>query len=424
MPETAVQQETPAELETSSAADIVLGIASYNSAETVGEVVRAAQSGLATYFPGSRWILVNADGGSKDGTPSVAMESAVDKTNFVQVTYPVYPVHKLSLEYHGVPGKTSALQAIFGVASDRGARVCAVIDSNIRSVTPDWMDALVRPVMEGGFDFVSPVYLRNKYEATILTGIVYPLVRALYGKRIQQPTGGDFAFSGKLVNHLLGQPQLDSDAAGSGADAWITTEAACGGFRLAQTCLGPRVFGQSDPVPEVSSLISQTVGAIFTEMERTPSIWQRIRGSQQVPISGSCGEPDSEPPPVDTAPMIQAFRLGYQNLQDIWRMVLPPATLMELKRLYVTDSFQFNDAIWARVVYDFALRWRMRIIDRDHLLRALTPLYLGWVASYVRAVRDANLKEAQDRIEKLCLAFETQKNYLISQWRWPDRFSP
>jgi hypothetical protein len=168
------------------------------------------------------------------------------------------------------------------------------------------------------------------------------------------------------------------------------------------------------------------VGAVFTEMERSASAWQRIRGSQQVPTFGSCGEPGAEPAPVDINPMIQSFRLGYQNLQGIWRMVLPPATLMDLKRLSLqtAESFQFGDALWARVVYDFALRWRMRIMDRDHLLRALTPLYLGWVASYVRSVRDASSKEAQDRIEKLCLAFESQKGYLISQWRWPDRFSP
>jgi hypothetical protein len=107
-------------------------------------------------------------------------------------------------------------------------------------------------------------------------------------------------------------------------------------------------------------------------------------------------------------------------------MVLPPATSMQLKRMsfQTAETFQFDDALWARVVYDFALAWRMRVMDRDHLLKALTPLYLAWVASYIRSVRDADSKQTQAAIEALCIAFEVQKSYFISRWRWPDRFNP
>ncbi|MGH9371982.1 MAG: hypothetical protein ACRD15_10680, partial [Vicinamibacterales bacterium] len=75
-------------------------------------------------------------------------------------------------------------------------------------------------------------------------------------------------------------------------------------------------------------------------------------------------------------------------------------------------------------VYDFALGHRLRVITRDHLLRSLTPLYLGWLASFVLEVRFAPPDEAHARIERLCLAFEAEKPYLISQWRWPERFRP
>ena len=286
-------------------------------------------------------------------------------------------------------------------------------------------------VVENGFDFVSPCYLRHKYEGTIVSGIVYPLTRALYGKRIQQPTGGEFAVSGKLLKYLMRQPQLDGDAATFGAagsiiDVWITIQAATGGFRLAQAFLGPRILSQAEPVPDVSSVLVQALRSVFTEMDRTSSFWQRVRGSEQVQSYGVRQEITAEPGPVDITPMLQSFRIGYQNLQDIWRMVLPPATSMELKRMSFQspDVFRFDDALWARIIYDFALAWRLRTMDRDHLLKAMTPLYLGWVASYVNSVVDATSAQAQDRIEKLCLAYETQKGYLIARWRWPDRFSP
>ena len=142
--------------------------------------------------------------------------------------------------------------------------------------------------------------------------------------------------------------------------------------------------------------------------------------------SGCESAEDAESAPLDVHPMIESFRLGFQNLQDIWRIVLSPGTLVELKRMAIrsAETFRFEDVLWARVIYDFALAHRMRIMDRNHLLRALTPIYLGWLASYVMSVRDKDAKGTQDRVEALCMAYESQKGYFISRWRWPDRFNP
>jgi glucosylglycerate synthase len=425
MPETGVQQDAQRQVETSEAGGIVIGILSYNNIETIGNVIHVAQEGLSMHFPGSRNLLVHADGGSKDGTQALAEESVIDKKDFLQIAYPIYPLQRLSPEHFGVPGKANAIKAICSVASERNAEVCMVVDSNVRSVKQEWIRELVHPIIEG-FDLTTPCYLRHKFDGAMLSGIVYPFTRALYGKRILQPMGGEFAFSLKMVKYFLQQPQRDGETADSGSDLSITIQAVRGGFRLAQAFLGSRTLGDREPAPEVSSILAQTLGSIFTEMDQTASIWQRVRGSEKVSSFGPCGDLDTAPAPVDINPMIQSFRLGYQSLQDIWRMVLPPATLMELKRMssQTEETFRFDDSLWARVIYDFALAWRIRIIDRDHLLKALTPLYLGWVASYIRAVRDADSKQTQALIERLSLAFEIQKSYFISRWRWPDRFNP
>jgi glycosyltransferase involved in cell wall biosynthesis len=422
MAEVDVQQQQPEAL---GHADIVLSVFSHNSAGTIGNMVRAGQEALATYFPESRGIVVNLDGGSKDGTQEIAMEAAIDKKSFLQLANPV-PL--LSVEQYGMPNKVSAYKTIFDLAGTLKARACIVLDGNISSFNGEWVEALGRPVFDQQFDFVAPCYQRHKYDAPILQGIVYPLTRALYGKRIRQPIGGDFAFSVKLLDYLTRQRQADADGGGFGMDAWISTRASCGDFRLAQAYLGPRILTQSEPPPEVSTMLAQVLGSVFTQMNETASIWQRIRHSDIVPTFGSGCEPVSDPEevPVDIHPMIESFRLGYENLQDIWRVVLPPATLVELKRMASKspEAFCFDDVLWARVIYDFALAYRLRSMDRDHLLRALTPIYLGWVASYVVGVRGRSPNEAQDSIEALCLAYEAQKGYLISRWRWPDRFNP
>ncbi len=426
MTEASIQQDTGASLAAGSSADIVLGILTHNNAETIGSAVRDAQQGLANCFPARRSVIVHADGGSRDGTQEQAALAAAGDDTFVQIAYTIYPAQKISPESFGVPGKANGVQAIFSAAGGMNAAVCAIVDSTVGIPTEGSIAALVRPVIENEIDFVAPRYVRHKYDAAILNGIVYPLTRAIYSRRIHQPIGGDYAVSRKLIGYLTGQPWPDGDASSSDADAWIIVQTLCGGFRIGEAMLGPRVLSQHDPAPETSRILTQALGSVFAEMNRSAGFWQKTRASQAVPMFGPRFDPPASPAPVDPGPMVQSFRLGYQNLQDIYRLILPPATLLELKRMCLqkAESFRFDDSLWARVVYDFALAWRARAIDRDHLLGALTPLYLGWVGAWVSAVRNAGPEEVEERVETLCMAYEAQKGYLISQWRWPDRFNP
>jgi hypothetical protein len=173
-------------------------------------------------------------------------------------------------------------------------------------------------------------------------------------------------------------------------------------------------------------MLVQVIGALFREMDRNAAIWQKVRGSEKVPIFGEVTPVNAEPVTVDVQKMIDSYRLGFQNLQEIWALFLPPATLLELKKIARASAgaFTFPDEVWVKTVYDFALGYKLRVINRDHLLRALTPLYLGWVASFVLQMQDAGPEEVERRIEKLCLTYETSKPYLISRWRWPDKFNP
>ena len=68
------------------------------------------------------------------------------------------------------------------------------------------------------------------------------------------------------------------------------------------------------------------------------------------------------------------------------------------------------------VIYEFALAYHRRVIDREHLLRSLTPLYLGWVASFARQAGNETAGQVEGRIERLCQVFEQLKPYLINQW--------
>jgi len=426
MPGDSAQPEKLANEQTAGTADVVIGVLSHNSGGLPDDAPRCALEAFTTAYPDRRAIVIHAHGGSREPTPESESPPVLDEKGCLQVSYAVPPAQRISPDYYGVPGKANGVRAILDLAIRMNASACAIVDSSTSTPTGEWIPSLIRQVLDSGVDLVLPDYIRHKYEGTILNGILYPLGRALYGKRLHPPIAGSYALSAKLMSHLASQPWPPATATSSGADAWITVQTLCGNFRVAEVSLGQSTLRPRDPPPEVSTILTQILGSVFAEMTRSSACWQHIRGSQPVPSAGPRLPPLPDPAPVDPAPMWQSFRLGYKNLQDIYSLVLPPGTMMELNRMSrgVPDSLHFDDALWARVVYDFALAWRMRILDRTHLLAALTPLYLGWVAAWIHAVRDASPAEVRNRIETLCMAYEAQKSYLIARWRWPDRFNP
>jgi hypothetical protein len=399
-------------------ADIVVGIPSYNNARTIGHVVSAVQVGLAKYFPDARAVIVNSDGGSTDGTPEIVATLAAPKVEVVLTPHPAFPVHRLSVPYHGIPGKGSAFRCIFQVADCLGAGACAVVDSDLRSITPEWVQLLLAPVTSHNYDYVSPFYLRHKYDGTITNSIVYPLTRALYGQRVRQPIGGDFGMSGRLVSNFLTRDVWESDVARFGIDIWMTTTAIAEGFRVCQAYLGAKLHDAKDPGTDLSAMLVQVVGTVFSLMETYEGLWGRVEGSRETPVVGFRFDVGLEPVSVDVERMLTFFRQGVTNLSSVWRPVVAPGDRSRLELLAAVRSCEFHldDELWVRLVYGFATAYHHRVMDRGHLLASMLPLYMGRVASFVKEVASSDAAGVERRLEKLCLEFELQKNQLRLQW--------
>ena len=125
--------------------DILVGIPSYNNSRTIGHVVRAVQAGLTKYFPDKKAILVNSDGGSTDGTMEVVQNTTIDDQQSILFHHRVEPFFKIATPYHGIPGKGSAFRTIFEIADTLNIKACAVVDSDLRSITPEWIELLIKP---------------------------------------------------------------------------------------------------------------------------------------------------------------------------------------------------------------------------------------------------------------------------------------
>ena len=414
---TPLTAETEAQVAQLVETDILVGIPSFNNVETIGHVVRAVSAGLAKYFPDARSVLVNSDGGSTDGTQQVVAQAVVDlKTLFVGDQQS--PLHKIITPYHGIPGKGSAFRTIFEIARRLRAKACAVVDSDLRSITPEWLELLISPVLDQGHDYVAPYYLRHKYDGTITNSIVYPLTRTLYGHRIRQPIGGDFGFSGYLAQHYLDKHVWESEVARFGIDIWMTTEAIASGARVCQSFLGAKIHNPKDPAADLSAMLVQVLGAVFALMEEHYSVWSKLEGSKAVNLFGFQYEVGVEPVNVNVDRMINSFRQGLSDLSSIWEQILSAETLAGLRPLgtCALQEFRIVDSLWARIVYDAAISYHKGVMPREHLLKAFTPLYLGRTASFVLDTQGLTSAEAEGRIEMLCHAFEKDKSYLVSRW--------
>ena len=399
-------------------ADIVVGIPSFNNAGTIRHVVHAVNAGLAKYFPERRCVIVNSDGGSTDGTPDAVLQAQIYDYQTILVQHPLFPIHKISTPYDGIPGKGSAFRTIFRIAEELQAEACAVLDADLRSVTPEWIELLLRPVLDRHFDYVAPFYLRHKFDGTITNSLVHPLTRALYGKRIRQPIGGDFGFSGALASFYLAQDVWESDVARFGVDIWMTTVAICEGFRVCQTFLGAKIHDAKDPGSDLSAMMTQVLGSTFNLMERYHSRWASVAGSESVPLFGFQFQVGVDPISVNVDRMVNHFTHSLADLSEIWECLISPANMRWLHAVGATNrsSFHLPDELWVRLIYDLAVSYHKRVINREHIIQSMTPLYMGRVASFVTENIAASPAEVEERIEKLCLCFEEHKPYLIERW--------
>ncbi len=389
--------------------DVVAAVHTHNQARHAARVLDAVAAGLVKWSNAGHAAVLVVDTGSQDGTRDVVKAWSRASTISGRVLEFAHPVSHAS----AILGLLTAGRAI-------GAKACALVSADLIGFRPEWVASLIGPVIGGEADYVSPLYSRAPSEGTLTTNVLAPLTRALYGVRIQQLAGGCAGLSGDLVDR-------GRDGA-AGTDGWspeglemvLATEALASGARVVEAHLGPRPADPAAPQPDLATTIVRTVGPLFSLMERRHAAWRDARRSAAPP---RLGEP--LPAPADPAGpprverMVNAFRLGLKDLLPVWEQILPEATLSQLYPLglLAADEFHFRPPLWARVISDFALAYHARRLPHDHLLRALTPLYLGRVAAFLLEARAHPSARAHDVLETIALAFEAEKDHLVTRWR-------
>lgn len=391
-------------------ADIVVGIPCYNNEQTIAHVIRMVSHGLHDYYRDLRPVIIISDGGSTDDTRDVAKEFQLKPWQ-----------EKIVSIYRGTGGKGSALRMIFESTVILQAKACMVVDSDLRSITNLWVKNLVAPILDHGYHFVAPIYNRYKYDGTITNNIVYNLCQAVYGKKVRQPIGGDFAFSQDLVHFYMDQDVWDTDVARFGIDVWMTIRAITHNFSICQAHLGTKIHDAKDPSEHLGPMFRQVVSTLFLLMEQTELYWKKITGAEPVPVFGEMAGDQPEPVEVNFDKLVSSFKFGLEHFGTLWQEIFCDDCFEALRVAAKMDGSQFRLPMdtWVRVLYELAGTYHNWPANQRRLVDLMTPLYYGRVASFINETRDMDSAQAEALVEQQADLFVEAKDYLVATWDNP-----
>jgi len=404
--------------------DILVGVHTHNNAKSVGRVVQVIREGLLKFFPRERVAILNVDAGSQDGTTELVRAAAISDVGDATPFYALRTLHCISSQYDNVPSAGKAMHIVLAAADLLRVKGCAIVAPESSGIQPDWMNRLLRPIYREQYDFVAPVYSRPRFDGMLVTNLMYPMTRAVYGKPIREPRPGEFAFSDRLVSDLVGHELWNQDAGRLGPEVCFTASALADDARIFQTFLGPKGNVDHQPADLVLAL-RQTVAPLFWSMEATFDWWNTIGVLQALASDGPDYEISMDPVHVDLTRLRQMFASGVTDLQDVLRSIVSASTLAQLQSAAADDgnNFQYTDELWVKVVYEFAASYHRSVINRDHIIQALAPLYRGRAYAFLTENLKASKDELAMHIETLCQTFERQKPYLLELWTAQERGS-
>jgi glycosyltransferase involved in cell wall biosynthesis len=213
--------------------EIIVGMPSYMEADSIGFVTKQIDAGLQKYFANLKSLIVNVDNNSEDDTKGAFLSTdTISEKKYI--TTP-----------KGVRGKGNNFLNLFKLGKKYASTLKAVIvvDSDLKSITPEWIKHLAEPILKGN-DYALPMYSRHQFDGTITNHICHPLLYGLLGEKLRQPIGGDFAFSPGLMLFWLEQKWVPTTKL-YGIDIFMTLNAVLGKFKICQVGLGAKIHKAS-----------------------------------------------------------------------------------------------------------------------------------------------------------------------------------
>lgn len=368
---------------------MVIGMPSFNEAENIEALTRVVDEGCQRYFPNHRCLLVNADCQSSDNTSAIFANTPTRCPKVVLST--LLPAQ----------GKGAALKLIFSFVLEVNATHGICIDTDLKTVTPEWIRAFSRAIQ---YDFATPRYLRHRCDGNITNMLVYPSVCAVFGYDIRQAIGGDFVFSRRAAEAFLAQawsPKVEK----YGIDIFMTTTVLKRGYSMVEVELPPKIHNPN--LPKIKKMMAEVVDVLLTQLDcETFHCMEGIRALPRIPWQSDHIEviPELE---VDPAVLVNLAETCFaENQQCI--LTHTPA-MVDVHAAMASKTLDAD--VWVRL-----LHWGLTThTDRDFVVKVLSCFFFLRAAGHCAKVQEMSNEEA----EKLVVAQRDQLVASIGARRLP-----
>ncbi len=398
--------------------DLLVAIPSHNNEATIERTILAIEECYQRNFVRDRVVILNLDGGSTDRTTEIVLSMNGHRTGRQRGIMSLRTVHCVSAQYAKTPSQVDALRLILTSADLLEAKACAVVSPTTTNIDPNWIANLLRPAFKQEFQFVAPLYARGKYQGLLARTLLYPMSRAVFGCRFRELYSDEWGFSQQLALDCAKQNVWKTEEIRMRPEAWMAVTAIASGSKCCQSFMGPKL-PPAGPSPEFVEAVKQTVGSLFWCLEKFEGFWLERKGSEAVPTFGPEHELTDEEPPAHREKIFEMFRSGVKELDALLPSILTPDTHARIKEIAAVDAdkFRFGSALWVRTVYEFAAAYHRGVMNRNHIVQALVPLYRGQMFSFLLEQENSSPEEIEADNESLCLEFENQKPYLVERWK-------
>src|SRR3984893_18158286 len=401
--------------------DLLVGILAHRSANTVRRAAHYVEKSLQQNFVRQRVAIISVDGGvvEDSGSDERSGDGQPGNNSYSKGITSLRTIHRITAVFNGVPSPGLALRTILSSSDLLRAKACAVVSPATSSTSPEWVANLLRPAVRDSFGFVAPLYSRHKFQGLLARNLLYPMTRALFGRRIRELYSDEWAFSSRLGSFCVNEDVWHEEPVRSRPEAWMGISAITSDFRCCQVYLGEKPAPPEGAGPDLVEVLRQTVGSLFWLLETHKQAWMEREGSEPVPTFGPEHAVTSEPMELNRTRMFEMFQTGVRELEPILESILSPETLLGIQSIAALDPQAFHDGadLWVTVLYEFAASYHHSVINRDHLVQALVPLYRGKIYSFIAEYADASAVDLEEANEKLCLEFERQEPYLTEKWK-------
>jgi len=185
------------------------------------------------------------------------------------------------------PTKSFPAKGLAMKAGLRSADIIVFLDADIRNLTPEWVDKLVKALIEDNCDMSRGFYTRHARDAAVTKLVARPMLHTFFPElsHFEQPLSGEVCARRQVWENLLNRDSGSNPTPdGWGIDVWFLLEAAISGYHIKEIFMGTKEHTSFEDYREDVSKLSKMAEQVEFTIIREAIKYDRLELQKKVNI--------------------------------------------------------------------------------------------------------------------------------------------